>query len=182
MTVANRESSAVAAQAPETKPAAPKRHALTVTLPSDREILLTRVFDAPRRLVFEACTRPEHVVRWWGPHGSTMTLCEMDFRPGGAWRFVVRMPNGQECPFKGEYREIVPPERVVQTFIYDVEFIRDFEALETMTLTEQDGKTTLQVIVLHQTKEARDGQVNSGMEAGASETYDRLAEFIQTLA
>jgi uncharacterized protein YndB with AHSA1/START domain len=162
--------------------AKPKRNALTVTLPSDREIVLTRAFDAPRRLVFEACTKPEHVRRWWGLHGTTMTVCEMDFRPGGAWRFVLRGPDGQEHPFKGEYREIVPPERVVSTFVYDVEFIRDFEAVETMTLDEQDGRTTLQVRVLHKTKESRDGQLRSGMEAGAAQTYDRLAELLKTMA
>jgi uncharacterized protein YndB with AHSA1/START domain len=161
--------------------AEPKRPALTVTLPSDREIVLTRVFDAPRRLVFEAVSRPEHVVRWWGPRGSSLTVCEMDVRPGGAWRFVLRGPDGQDHPFKGVYREIAPPERVVSTFIYDVEFIRDFESLETMTLAEQDGKTTLTVVVLHQTKEARDGHLQSGMEGGAGETYDRLAELLATM-
>jgi uncharacterized protein YndB with AHSA1/START domain len=163
------------------KLASPRPDALKVTLPSDREILLTRVFDAPRRLVFEACTRPEHVVRWWGPHGSRLIVCEMDFRPGGSWRFVLRTADGKESPFKGVYREVVPPERVVSTFIYDVEFIRDFPALETITFEEHDGKTTLRINVLHDSKEARDGHVGSGMEAGAGQSYDRLAEFLKTM-
>ena len=91
---------------------------LAVTLPSDREILMTRVFDAPRELVFEAHTTPEHVRRWWGKHGTTLPVCEMDFRPGGAYRFVQREPGGAEHGFRGEYRDIVPPERLVYTFEY----------------------------------------------------------------
>jgi uncharacterized protein YndB with AHSA1/START domain len=154
----------------------------TLTLPSDREIVMTRDFDAPRSLVFEAMSKPEHVRRWWGPRGTTLTVCEMDFRPGGAWRFVLRGPDGQEHPFKGVYREIVPPERVVGTFIYDVEGIRDHVAIETLTLEEHDGKTRYKVTVLHKTREARDGHLQSGMEGGAIETLDRLAEFLQTMA
>jgi uncharacterized protein YndB with AHSA1/START domain len=174
MTTANRDSDVIAAN--ETT-----RSKLQITLPSDREILLTRVFAAPRRLIFEAISHPEHIVRWWGPHGSTLTVVVMDMRPGGSWRFVLKGPDGQEHPFKGVYREIVPPERVVQTFIYDVEGIRDHEALETLTLTEHEGKTTLTVNVLHKTKEARDGHLQSGMEAGAGQTYDRLEELLGTM-
>jgi uncharacterized protein YndB with AHSA1/START domain len=154
---------------------------LTVTVPTDREFMLTRVFDAPRRLVFEALTRPEHIVRWWGYADATLTVNEMDFRPGGAWRFVLRNPDGQEFPFRGVYREIVPPERVVQTFIWDVEGIRDHEAVETLKLTEHDGKTTLTVRVLHRTTEARDGHLYSGMEAGAIQSYNRLAAVLETM-
>jgi uncharacterized protein YndB with AHSA1/START domain len=159
-----------------------KRSGLTLTLPSDQEIRLTRVFDAPRRLVWEACTKPEHVRRWWGLRSLTMTVCEMDFRPGGAWRFVLRSPDGQEFPFKGEYREIVPHERVVNTFVFDVEGIRDFPAVETVTFEEHDGRTMLTATVLHQSKEARDGHLQSGMETGSAESYDRLAELLQTMA
>ena len=154
---------------------------LTVTLPSDLEIAMTRAFDAPRRLVFEAMTKPEHVSRWWGPHGTSIVSCEMDLRPGGSWRFVLRGPDGQDHPFKGVYREVVPPERVVSTFVYDVEGIRDHEAVETMTLDERDGKTLFQVTIRHKTKEARDGQLHSGMEGGAAQSYDRLAELLKTL-
>ena len=117
-----------------------------------------------------------------GPRGMTMTACEMDRRPGGAWRFVLRAPDGQEHPFKGVYREIVPPERVVQTFIFDVDVIRDFESVETMTLVEHGGKTTLAVTVRHQSTEARDGHLNSGMEDGAGQSYDRLAELLATMS
>jgi uncharacterized protein YndB with AHSA1/START domain len=162
--------------------AEPVRDGLTVTLPSDREILLTRTFDAPRRLVYEAITRPEHVARWWGPRGTSLAVCEIDFRVGGSWRFVLRGPDGQDHPFRGEYREIVPPARLSSTFVYDVEGIRDFPAVETVTLDERDGRTTLRARVLHQSKEARDGHLNSGMEGGASETYDRLAELLATMA
>jgi uncharacterized protein YndB with AHSA1/START domain len=179
MTAANRSTGAGESATTTTEP---EQAALKVTLPSDREIRLTRAFDAPRRLVWEAITKPEHVARWWGLRGSTLTVCEMDFRPGGAWRFVLRGPDGQDHPFKGEYREVVPPERVVSTFIYDVEGIRDHESLETLTLDERDGKTTLSVTVLHKSKEARDGHLQSGMEFGAAQSYDRLAELLRTLA
>lgn len=159
------------------------KNPLTVTLPSDREILLTRVFDAPRRLVFEAMSKPEHVKRWWGPRSMTLLVCEMDFRPGGAWRFVQRDPAGGEHPFKGVYQEIAAPERVVSTFVYDVDFARDHEAVETMTLSEADGKTTLTTRVMHGSREARDGHLSGGMmEVGASETFDRLEEMLRTMA
>jgi uncharacterized protein YndB with AHSA1/START domain len=165
-----------------TERAGTRTNALTVSLPSDLEFRLTRTFDAPRALVWEAMTRPEHLARWWGPRGSTVEHLAMDFRPGGAWRFVLRTPDGKESPFKGVYREIVPPERVVQTFIYDVDVIRDFEAVETLTLTEHRGKTTIAVTVRHQTPESRDGHLYSGMEAGAGQSYDRLAELLATMA
>lgn len=155
---------------------------LTVTLPSDREICLTRVFDAPRHLVFEAMSKPEHIRRWWGLRILTMTTCEMDFRVGGCWRFVLRDPGGNEHPFKGVYKEIVSPERIVQTFIYDVEGIREHPATETITLEERAGKTLLTNTVLHASKEARDGHLSSGMEEGAAESFDRLAELIGTMA
>lgn len=154
---------------------------LTVTLPSDLEIVLTRVFNAPRRLVFEAHTTPEHVRRWWGCRDSTLTVCEMDFHVGGAWRYVIKMSDGSEHPFKGVYREIVPPERLAYTFIYDVDFIRDHEALETITFDERNGKTTLKSTILHKTREARDGQLQSGMEIGAAETLNRLEEYLATM-
>ncbi len=152
---------------------------LIVTLPSDREIVMTRVFDAPRRLVFEAHTKPEHVKRWWGPRRLTMVVCEMDFRPGGAWRFVHRGPDGQEYGFRGVYREIVAPERIVQTFEFDG--MPGHGSLETLTLVEKHGKTTLTARSVFQSVEDRDGMLKSGMEAGARETMDRLAELLETL-
>jgi uncharacterized protein YndB with AHSA1/START domain len=176
MTVANRDSGT------DATPAEPNPSKLKITLPSDLEIVLTRVFDAPRRLLWEAVTKPEHVKQWWGCYGMTLSVCEIDFRVGGAWRFVFRKPDGTDDTFKGEYLEIVSPEKVVQTFIYDVDFIRDYPSIETMTLNETSGKTTLQVVIRHKTKEARDGHLNSGMEGGATQTYDRLAEFLTTMS
>lgn len=161
---------------------AAKVNALKVTLPSDTEILLTREFDAPRDLVWEAMTKPEYVRQWWGPKGSSLSVCEIDFRVGGEWHFVERSEDGSEHPFKGVYKEIAAPERVVQTWIYDVPPFNEFESIETMTLTERDGRTHFQTLVKHTSKEARDGHVNSGMERGAGETFDRLAELLAKLA
>jgi uncharacterized protein YndB with AHSA1/START domain len=175
MTAANRDPGALSAVA-----------SLEVTSPesstADRELVSTRVFDAPRELVFLAWTDPARIARWWGPRGFTTSTYAMDVRPGGAWRFVLRGPDGQEHPFKGVYREVVPPERVVATFIYDVDFIRDSPALETVTFEEYDGKTILKINVLHQSKEARDGHLHSGMESGANQSYDRLSELLKTMA
>ena len=163
------------------KPGEKPRPALTLTLPSEYEIMLRRTFAAPRRLLFEAMTRPEHIKNWWGPRGTTLVTCEMDFRPGGAWRSVLRGLDGNDHPFKGIYREIVVPERVVRTFVYDVDVIRDHEAVETMTLVEEDGQTTLTSVTRHKSVEARDGHLNSGMEWGVVETYARLDELLATM-
>jgi len=157
---------------------AAKTNELKVTLPSDLEIQLVREFDAPARLVFEASTKPEYVKQWWGPHGTSLSVCEIDFRVGGEWRYVVRSQDGSEAPFRGVYREIVPAERVSYTWIYDVPPFDQFEAIETVVLEERDGRTIATTTVLHQTKEARDGHVQSGMERGAAETLDRLEELL----
>jgi uncharacterized protein YndB with AHSA1/START domain len=156
--------------------------AFTLTLPSDREIAMTRVFDAPRSLVFEAWTKPEHVRHWWGCDGSTLTVCEIDLRPGGVWRFVLRMPDGSDHPFKGVYREIVRPERLVYTECYDEPSIGSPEWLTTVIFEEQGGKTKLTSTCLHASVEARDGHLNAGMEAGAAQTFDRLAEHLKSMA
>ena len=155
--------------------------ALKVTLPSDTEILLTREFDAPRELVWEACTTPEYVKQWWGLRDSEMVVCEIDFRVGGGWHYVMRNPDGGEDPFRGEYREIQKPEKIVQTFIYDVEPFNQFVAVENWTLEEKDGRTYCSTLVQHGSKEARDGHVNSGMERGAAETLDKLEELLEKL-
>jgi uncharacterized protein YndB with AHSA1/START domain len=160
---------------------AAKTNTLKVTLPSDTEIQLVREFDAPRRLVWKAMADPELVTQWWGPHGTTLTVKEMDFRVGGAWSFLSHGPDGDH-PFKGVYKEIAEPERIVQTWVYDVPPFNEFESLERMTLTEQDGRTTLTTLVTHRTKEARDGHVESGMETGAGETFDRLEALLAKLA
>ena len=151
---------------------------LTVTLPSDLEIKMVRVFDAPRALVFEAHTSCEHVKHWWG-RGNPLD-CEMDFRPGGSWRFVQRGPDGSEVAFRGVYREIVPPERIVNTF--EFEGLPGHISVETLTLVERDGKTTLTSTSRFDSAEDRDGMLRSGMEKGAAETYDRLAEHVAAMA
>jgi uncharacterized protein YndB with AHSA1/START domain len=155
--------------------------ALTLTMPSEWEILMTRTFNAPRALVFEAMTKPEHVQKWWGPRGSTLSTCEIDLRVGGAWRFVERGADGHEHPFKGEWREIAPPQRLVFTQIYDVEPFSDKEVLVTVVLTEQDGETLMTETISFKSKEDRDGMLQSGMESGASESLDRLAELLEQL-
>jgi uncharacterized protein YndB with AHSA1/START domain len=152
---------------------------MTVTLKSNLEVEFSRVFDAPRRHVFEAHAKPEHVRRWWGPHGSTMTACELDFRPGGKWRFVVRTVGGKQVAFFGEYREIVAPERFVWTFGFDG--MPGPAGLETYTFTEADGKTTLIAVGHFDSIESRDAAIQSGMEKGAAETWDRLEELLRTL-
>jgi uncharacterized protein YndB with AHSA1/START domain len=150
-----------------------------VTTPSDREIVMTRAFAAPRDLVFEAHSSCEHMSKWWGPRKYDITSCEIDFRPGGAWRIVHRDPEGNEHGFHGEYREIVPPERIVWTFEY--EGMPGHVSVETLSLEEQDGKTTLTATSVFDTVEERDGMLESGMEAGAAETMDRLDEYLEVL-
>lgn len=154
-------------------------HTLTVTTPWDREIVMTRVFDAPRELVFEALSKPEHMKEWWGPRGFTMPVCEMDFRPGGAYRFVQNGPDGAEYAFRGEFREIVPPERISWTF--EFEGMPGQVSVDTMTLTEEDGKTTITSTSVFDSVEQRDGMLQSGMETGAAESYDRLAELLEKM-
>ncbi|GAA1011997.1 ATPase [Acrocarpospora pleiomorpha] len=151
---------------------------LTVTLPSDLEIKMVRVFDAPRALVFEAHANCEHIKHWWG-RGNPLD-CEMDFRPGGAYRFVEHTPDGEQYAFRGEYREIQAPERIVQTF--EFEGMPGHICVETLELTEEDGKTTVTSVTRFGTKEERDGMVSSGMEAGARESYQALAEYLAKLS
>src|SRR5580658_6148894 len=156
--------------------------AFTLTTPSDREIVMTRTFDAPRHLVFEAWTQPEHVARWWGWRDSTLPVCEIDLRPGGAWRFVLRKPDGQEYPFKGVYREIAAPERLVYTECFDEPSAGSPEWLSTVTFEEHDGRTKVTAVSLHKSREARDAHLKAGMEAGAANTLDRLAEYLEIQA
>jgi len=153
---------------------------MTLTLKSDLEIEFTRVFNAPRTLVFEAHSKAEHIRRWWGPRGTTMTVCEMDFRPGGKWRYVIRKENGREQGFGGEYREIVPPERIVWTFGFDG--MPGEPGEEILTLTEENGTTILKAYSKFNSIEERDGALASGMEKGAAETWDRLEELLPGIA
>lgn len=157
--------------------------AMKVTLPSDREIVLTRVFNAPRELVFEAFTKPEHVRNWWGTRNSTKVLFEAEVRPGGSWRYVILNGEGQEVPFTGVYQEVSPPERLVYTGVYDVEpFNAGDPALNTAIFTEEAGRTLLTVTTVYPTKEIRDFVLGTGMESGAAESYDRLAELLADLS
>jgi uncharacterized protein YndB with AHSA1/START domain len=156
------------------------KDSLTVTLPSDREIVMTREIDAPRDLVFEAFSKPEHVVHWWGRIGSTLPVCEMDFRPGGAWRFVERDAGGAENAFRGEYRDIVRPERIVQTF--EFEGMPGHISLDTMVFEDLGGRTRLVDTSVFDSVEDRDGMLQSGMEEGAAELFIRLADYLQTMA
>jgi uncharacterized protein YndB with AHSA1/START domain len=151
----------------------------TVTLPTDEQILITREFDAPKHLVYRAWTTPELVKRWWsGGHGE-VTIAEIDLRVGGTWRYVMIANEGFEVGFHGEYREIVPDERIVSTEVY--EGMPDGEALNTLTLTEADGRTTLSILVQHSCKEHRDAHINSGMEAGMQKSMDLLEQVAVSL-
>jgi uncharacterized protein YndB with AHSA1/START domain len=151
---------------------------LKVTTPTEREIVLTRVFDAPRALVFDAFTKPELLRRWFGPRGWSLAVCEVDLRVGGRWRFVLRGPDGAEMGMGGVYREIVPPERDVHTEAFD-----DYpgESLVTGVFDEEGGKTTLTATILYPSQEVRDAVIQSGMEHGAAESYDKLAEYLAAL-
>jgi uncharacterized protein YndB with AHSA1/START domain len=145
-----------------------------VTLPTDEQILITREFDAPKHLVYKAWTTPELVERWWSGQRGKVTLAEIDLRVGGKWRYVMEADGGFEVGFHGEYRELVPDERIVSTEVY--EGFPDGEALNTLTLTETEGRTTLEVLVQHSCKEHRDGHINSGMEGGMQESMDLLEQ------
>jgi uncharacterized protein YndB with AHSA1/START domain len=147
------------------------------TTPSEQTLMLTRVFNAPRALVWKAVTDPALIAQWWGRRHSTTTVDQMDLRPGGGWRFVTRDPDGSEEAFHGEYREIVPPERLVQTFEW--EGLPGHVSVETLTLEEQDGQTRMTATSSFPTVEDRDGMIASGMEEGARETWDRLAALVE---
>ncbi len=150
-----------------------------VTLPTDEQILITREFDAPRHLVYKAWTTPELVKRWWsGGHGE-VTLAEIDLRVGGMWRYVMVAEGGFEVGFHGEFREIVPNERIVSTEVY--EGMPDAAALDTLTLTEVDGRTTLSILVQHTCKEHRDAHIASGMESGMQVAMDLLEQVANSL-
>jgi uncharacterized protein YndB with AHSA1/START domain len=149
----------------------------TVTLPTDQQILITREFDAPKHLVYKAWTTPELVKRWWTARRGAMTVAEIDLRVGGRWRYVMVTEDGTEVGFHGEYREIVPNERIVSTEVYEgIPDAEEHAALDTLTLTEADGRTTLSILVEHPTKEGRDAHINSGMEDGMQEAMDLLEE------
>lgn len=149
---------------------------LVVTTPSPTEIQMVRVFDAPKSLVWDALIRPELVRRWFGPRGHHLVVCEIDLRVGGAWRYVIRSPEGHDMGMRGTYREIAPPDALVWTESFD-----DYpmgEAQNRLQLVEAGGKTTMTVVVRAPSQEVRDAIIASGMEHGAAETYDRLNELV----
>jgi uncharacterized protein YndB with AHSA1/START domain len=151
---------------------------LKLTTPSDREVVMTRVFNAPRELIFNAMHQPELLRRWLlGPPGWEMPVCEVDFRVGGAYRYVWRNDEGIEMGMGGVYREIVAPEKIVCTQLFDQDWTGG-EAVGTLTLTERDGKTTLTNAVLYSSREARDGVLKTPMEHGVAAGYDRLEELL----
>jgi uncharacterized protein YndB with AHSA1/START domain len=145
-----------------------------VTLPADTQILITREFNAPRHLVFKAWTTPELIRRWWNADRGTVTIADVDLRVGGAWRYMMTANGGFEVAFHGEYREIIPDERIVSTEIY--EDAPEAEAVTTLTLTESGGRTTLTLLVQHTSQEHRDLHINSGMEDGMQDAMDLLEQ------
>ena len=155
---------------------------VTVTLPSETEIRFTRFFARPAQLLFHAWTQPEHVRRWYGCQDSTIVKCEIDLRVGGAWQIVMRMPDGNDHPFKGVYREIVPGEKLVYTESYDVEWLGRPRWLTIVNFDTVEGGTVLTHTVRHDSREARDGHLQSGMETGEAHMLQRLDAQVLRLA
>ena len=151
----------------------------TVSLPTDEQILITREFNAPKHLVYKAWTTPELVRRWWSGHRGEVTIAEIDLRIGGTWRYVMVANGGFEVAFHGEFREIVPNERIVSSEVYEA--VPDGEALYTATFGESGGRTILTVLMELASKEDRDMVINSGMEGGLQEAYDHLEQIAVSL-
>jgi uncharacterized protein YndB with AHSA1/START domain len=148
----------------------------TITTPTDREIYIERVFDAPRDRVFAVYTDPELIPEWWGPRGGTTIVDTMDVRAGGGYRFVMRGPDGSETAFRGTYREVTPPERIVQTFEW--EGMPGHVSVETAVFEDLGEQTKVTTTSIFHTTEERDGMLDSGMETGLNETYERLDEVL----
>lgn len=154
-------------------------HRATIELPSDTEILITRTFQAPAALVYEAMTTPEHVRRWWGAGHGEVTTCEIDLRVGGAWRFVLTTPDGSEVAFSGEYLELDPPARMVHTERYEA--VPGSSSTITTSYEEHDGATTMRALCRYESAEARDAVIASGMETGMNASYDAIDALLGTL-
>jgi uncharacterized protein YndB with AHSA1/START domain len=152
----------------------------TVTLPKDDQILITREFNAPKELVYQAWTTPELVKRWWNAKRGEVTVAEIDLQVGGTWRYVMVTDDGFEIGFHGEFREIVPNERIVATEVY--EGMPDAASVNTVTFTEVDGRTTMTILVQHTSREHRDAHMQSGMEAGMQDAFDLLEEVAVSLS
>jgi uncharacterized protein YndB with AHSA1/START domain len=152
---------------------------MTLTLPSDREIVMQRAFKAPARTLFEVWTKPEHVAKWYPVRGTTMTVCEIDLRVGGAWRWVLMHPKGGEIAFSGVFREINPPRRLQRTEVFEA--MPGPGSLVTLTFDEQDGQTTLTINMLFEGKQDRDVCLRSGMELGVKECFQKIDELVAAL-
>ena len=152
----------------------------TVALPTDREILVTREFEAPKHLIYRAWTEPELVRRWWHAGRGEMTAAEIDLRVGGTYRFAAVTPDGMEVAFHGEYREIVPEERIVSTEVYEGAPASE-GTVNTLTLDENDGRTTVTILIEAKSKEERDAIIASGMEDGLQDALDLLEGVAQSL-
>ena len=151
-----------------------------VTLPSDTQVMITREFDAPRRLVYRAWTTPDLVRRWWSANRGEMTVADIDLRVGGAWRYAMIAHGEFEVGFHGVYREIVPNEKIVSTEVY--EGAPEVEAVTTVTFDERDGRTTVTILVDHQRREHRDGHLNAGMEDGLQDALSLLEQVVRSLS
>jgi len=156
-----------------------RRNRVEITLPTDTQILITREFDVPKEFVYEAWTNPELIKRWWGGDRGVVTSAEVDLRVGGKWRYVMTANAGFEVAFHGEYREIIPNERIVLTEVFEP--MPDAAALSTLSLEENNGGTIFRLLVEHQSQEYRDAQMNSGMEDGLQESMDHLADVASSL-
>ena len=150
-----------------------------VTLPTNTQIRITRDFDAPRHLVYRAWTTPELIKRWWSAKRGVVTVADVELRVGGRWRWVLMTDRGFEVAFHGEYRELIPNERIVCTEVF--EGMPEGEAVNTMTFTEKDGRTTVTILVEHQNQQHRDAHINSGMEAGMQDAMDLLEQVVSSL-
>ena len=166
------------AQSDKEKPAMENARRAKVTTPSEREIVIERVFDAPRALVFEAWTNPEHVAHWWDPSGAPLAVCEIDLRPNGAFRFVNSGPDGAKYPFCGFYREITPPSRLV---IGGPSPESTGESRCTLVFSEQDGKTTLTMTFECQSRADRDALLQMRVDEGTTQTLDNLDRYLGTI-
>ena len=152
---------------------------MTLTLPSDREIVMTRAFNAPARILFDVWTKPEHVRKWYAVRGTTMTVCDIDLRVGGAWRWVLTHPKGGEIAFSGVFCEIDPPHRLQRTEVF--ESMPGAESLGTLTFDEKDGQTTITINMLFKSKQDRDVCLRSGMELGVKESFQKIDELVAAL-
>jgi uncharacterized protein YndB with AHSA1/START domain len=152
---------------------------LTITTPTDTEIVVTRIFNAPRTLVFEAWTNPKFIAQWMlGPGDWTMPVCEIDLRPGGAWHFVWRRANGTQMEMRGVYREVAPPDRLVSTESWGGDWP---ETVNTLTLSEEHGKTTAVLTITYPSKDAREAATQTGMKDGMAKSYERLEQFLASV-